>query len=293
MHRNAPAEKPNANPVTRCCVSLSCRTPSMKTAAPTGHISAKPMLTALRSIGERPAAVITLPIDSASSGLCKAIAANVPMPASQPADVVCRFDRGSECHAVDQRVNREAQQHADPTQFVCGGTGVVRVTVRATCSVRMVMRFFDSGVMSVEVERANQQKHEHETRCEGVDRVVQVAGLLHRVRQQLKESDAQHQAADTAHHHLHSCVREPDHAQQAAPRERGECDHDRIRDEQRRPIVGKSAREGESEKINRKQRTLQQRVGSILKRDRRRRNDVGRVSKSRPLQFSEMSRSVL
>lgn len=142
-------------------------------------------------------------------------------------------DRGTERDAVDQGMDGKSKSDADPTEFVSGRAGVVVVGVRAAFTVGMLVWFFDGGVVGVEVEGADQQEHEDQSRCKRIDGDVEVAGFRDGMREELEEANAEHEAADATHHDLHAGVCQANDTQKTSTSERGERDDDRIEDEEK------------------------------------------------------------
>ena len=82
MQRKTPPETPKAIPTTvsRCDSINAMSLAAITSIAPIGHIAAKPALTACCERRDQPLDCMSVVIDSASRGLCNAIAKNTPKP---------------------------------------------------------------------------------------------------------------------------------------------------------------------------------------------------------------------
>lgn len=111
---------------------------------------------------------------------------------------------------------------------------IVRVAMRMAVPVRVTMMM--SGVpfqigMLMNVKHADQQEHEQKAaECPG-HRGVDRETFHQAVRNEMQQRDAEHKAADEAHHHLHAAMRETDARGEIAADHRGSNDQNTVAEE--------------------------------------------------------------
>ena len=127
-----------------------------------------------------------------------------------------RFDTRPQGQSVDQRVKRQTQKYAQPTQFVRASVMMVvlgmRVMLMVTCLVVIVFPLLAVAdyqlcwSMLMKVKRADQEKHAEQPDHHPPHSLVDGPEFCVGVRQHVKDADAEHQPTHQADHHLGSCV---------------------------------------------------------------------------------------
>jgi hypothetical protein len=98
--------------------------------------------------------------------------------------------------------------------------------------VSMVVVVRKRDVVLMEMERTDQKKHREEPEHHPEHRLVERLGLLDRVREHVKEADAEHQPRHAAHQNLHPGVRQSDSGGKPGAAERSDDDENAVNRDQ-------------------------------------------------------------
>ena len=107
---------------------------------------------------------------------------------------------------------------------------VVCVRMVFVRAVFLAVRHRAAGAVLVEVQEADHEEHGQEPAHEAQDRLIERESLGHRMRQHVKQPDAQHQPGHKAHQALHAGMSELGPKRHPAAHERGKGDQHAISD---------------------------------------------------------------